>query len=183
MARSANVEAISHLTRALALLTTLPDTPARAQQELLLQTIMGPVLIATQGYGDPAVEQTYIRARELCQQVGATPQLFPTLLGLTAFHMVRAEHQTARQLGKQCLSLAQSIHDPAGIAAIQSLLGVILFLLGEFISARANLEQGLAHYNRQQPRSLDRQRRRLPLWGVLDPMGAGLSRPGPAAQP
>ena len=36
--RSANVEAISHLTKGLELLKTLPDTPERVQQELTLQT-------------------------------------------------------------------------------------------------------------------------------------------------
>ena len=32
--RSANLEAIAHLTKGLELLKTLPDTPERAQQEL-----------------------------------------------------------------------------------------------------------------------------------------------------
>ena len=35
--RSAHVEARSHLTQGLALLATLPETPARSQQELDLQ--------------------------------------------------------------------------------------------------------------------------------------------------
>ena len=51
--RSANVEAISHLSKGLALLKTLPDTPERAQQELAIQASLGPVLIATKGYAAP----------------------------------------------------------------------------------------------------------------------------------
>ena len=39
--RSAHVEAISHLTTALELLKTLPDTPKRAQYELTLQIALG----------------------------------------------------------------------------------------------------------------------------------------------
>jgi predicted ATPase len=39
--RSAYAEAISHLTRALELLKTLPDTPERMQQELRLQATLG----------------------------------------------------------------------------------------------------------------------------------------------
>ena len=39
--RSANVEAIAHLTKGLELLKTLPDTPERAQQELTLQIALG----------------------------------------------------------------------------------------------------------------------------------------------
>src|SRR5262249_55946943 len=47
--RSANLEAVRHLTLALELLTTLPETPARAQQELDAQIALGPALMATRG--------------------------------------------------------------------------------------------------------------------------------------
>ena len=69
--------------------------------------------MATKGYAAPEVEQAYTRARELCQQVGETPQLFPVLFGLAAFHLVRGELQTARELSEQLLRLAQSVQDPA----------------------------------------------------------------------
>jgi predicted ATPase len=68
--QSANSEAIQHLTRGLELLTTLPDTPVRAQQELELQIALGPALMATKGQAAPEVEQTYARARALCVQIG-----------------------------------------------------------------------------------------------------------------
>src|SRR3989442_8578350 len=63
--RSANLEAVRHLTKGLELLATLPETPARAQQELDLQLALGPTLIATKGSGSLEVEQTYARARVL----------------------------------------------------------------------------------------------------------------------
>ena len=47
--------------------------------------------MATKGAGAPEVERTYARARELCQQVGDTPQLFPVLYGLWLFYLVRAQ--------------------------------------------------------------------------------------------
>src|SRR5262249_22280427 len=75
VAHSANAEAISHLTKGLDLLKALPDTPERAQQELDLQTILGPALMAAKGYTAPEVGKVYARARELCQQVGETPRL------------------------------------------------------------------------------------------------------------
>ena len=49
--RSAYVEAISHLRKGLAVLQMLPDTPARLQHELELQTTLGPAWIATKGLG------------------------------------------------------------------------------------------------------------------------------------
>ena len=54
--RSAHLEAIAHLTQGLALLMTLPETPARRQQELDLQVALGPALIAPKGHGAPDTE-------------------------------------------------------------------------------------------------------------------------------
>ena len=104
---------LAHLTKGLELLKTLPDTPERVQQELTLQTTLGATLMATKGYAAPEVEQAYARARELCRQMGETPQLFPVLGGLYTFHFLRAELQTARELAEQLLRLAQSLQDPA----------------------------------------------------------------------
>src|SRR5207253_11002469 len=105
-------EAISDLTKGLALLKTLANTPTRAQQELTLQVALGAPLMAAKGYAAPEVEQAYARARELCQQVGETPQLFRILGGLSTFYAVRGEVQTARELGEQLLQLAQNMQDP-----------------------------------------------------------------------
>jgi predicted ATPase len=151
--RSACVEAINHLTMALELLTTLPDTPERRHQELEVYTTLGPALIATKGYAAPDVERAYTRARALCQQVGETPQLFPVLWGLWAFYFVRGEFQTGRELGEQCLALAQRTQDSALLLEAHLALGAIVLRQGEVASARAHLEQGVALYDPQQHRS------------------------------
>jgi class 3 adenylate cyclase/predicted ATPase len=151
--RSAYTEAISHLTTALELLQTLPDTSERTQQELALQTILGPVLMATKGYAASEVEKVYTRARELCQQVGETPQLFWVLRGLRLFYEARGELQTARELGEQLLSVAQSIQDPAFLMQAHYALGETLLWLGEFAPAQAHLEQGITLYDSQPHRS------------------------------
>jgi predicted ATPase len=65
--RHAPHEVIALVTKGLELLATLPETPARAQQELDLQLALGPALRATKGPAAPEVEQTYTRARVLCQ--------------------------------------------------------------------------------------------------------------------
>ena len=124
--RSAHGEAIGHLRKGLELLTTLSDdTPEHRQQELALQITLGAALMA-KGLSALDVEAAYQRARELCQQVGETPQLFPVLEGLARFYIVRGESQTARELGEQMLSLAQRVHDPAGLAHAHITLGSAL---------------------------------------------------------
>jgi predicted ATPase len=84
--RSAHMEAVSRLTKGLALLAPLPDTPARARQELDLQLALGPAFSVTKGLAASEVDRTYARARALCAQVGDTPQLFPTVWGLCRFY-------------------------------------------------------------------------------------------------
>jgi predicted ATPase len=148
--RSANAEAITHLTTALALLQTLPDIPDRIQQELTLQLALGPALMATKGYAAPEVETAYARARALCQQVGETPQLMSVLGGLWVFYLVRGNLQTAQGLAEQALRLAQREQDPALRVGAHYALGQTLFFLGEVASARGHLEQGIALYRPQQ---------------------------------
>ena len=151
--RSANVEAVSHLTTALELLKALPNTPERAQQELVVQTTLGPALSNTKGPAAPEVLHAYARARELCQQVGETPQRFQVLRGLWYFYLHRVELQTARELGEQLLTLAQHVGDPALLLEAHYALGNTLNYLGEFAAARAHFEQGIALYDRQQHRA------------------------------
>ena len=142
--RSANPEAVQHLTRGLALLVTLPETPVRAQQELGLQVALGPALMATKGWAVPEVEQTYARARALCQQVGETPQLFPTLRSLCWFYFTGGALPTARELGEQLYRLAQRQDAPMPRLEAHDALGGTLFFQGEYAAARTHLEQGIA---------------------------------------
>ena len=91
--QSAHPEAIAHLRQGLAMLTGLAETPERAKQELAFQRTLGPVVMATQGYASPEAGQIYSRARELCQLVGETEDIYPVLFGICVFEIVRAKHQ------------------------------------------------------------------------------------------
>jgi predicted ATPase len=151
--RSAHADAITHLTRALALLTVLPETTERAQRELVLQTTLGPALMATRGYAVSEVESAYARARELCRQVGETPQLFQALWGLWYFSLVRAELQTARELGEQLLHVAQRVQAPTLLLLAHRVLGQTLAFLGEFSTAHVHLAREMTLYNPEQHRA------------------------------
>src|SRR5262245_22621378 len=152
--RSANAEAISSLTTALELLKTLPDTPARAQQELAVQIALGVPLMAIKGWSTPEVERTYVRARELCEQVGETRQLFSVLRGLWECYVAQGKLVVSRELGEQLLSLAESTADPALLLVAHDVLAENLFHEGQFVAARAHAEQGTALYDRQQHHTL-----------------------------
>lgn len=78
-----------------------------APQELAIHVILGLALMATKGQAAPEIEQTYPRARTLCQQVGETPQLCPVLRGLCQFYRNHGALPTARELAEQLVYVAQ----------------------------------------------------------------------------
>ncbi len=165
--RSANVEAIAHVQRGLELLSTLPDTPQRTQHELDFLTTLGPALLSTRGYAAPEVGQAYTRARELCQQVGETPEHFLVLWNLWLFYLARADHQTALELGEQCLQLAQRVQDAALLLEAHMAIGVSWFYLGNPTLACTHLEQTIALYDPAQHHGLAYR------YGGIDPGMAG----------
>jgi class 3 adenylate cyclase/predicted ATPase len=142
--RSAPLEAISHFTTGIALLQTLPETPARTQQAVTLHLALGAALAMAKGHAAPEVEQAFTQARAWCQQVGETPALVPVLVGLWRFYNTRPQLHTARELGDTLLRLAQRAHDPALAVLAHQALGMTWFYLGTLPAARQHLEAGIA---------------------------------------
>ena len=70
VARSAHIEGIGHFEKGLDVLNTLPDTPERASDEIMLQRALGASLFATKGYAAPEVEPPLSMA-EACWATGA----------------------------------------------------------------------------------------------------------------
>ena len=90
-------------------------------------------------------------ARELCQQVGETPELVQVLFGLWRFHLVRSQLHTAREIGDTLLGLAHQAHDPALAVVAHYALGVTWFCLGTLPAARQHLEDGIVLHTRPAP--------------------------------
>jgi TOMM system kinase/cyclase fusion protein len=151
--RSAHVEAIAHLRQGLGLLKTLPETPEQLQREVDMHIALGASLIATKGQATPEVRETYTRAQQLCERLEEPHQLFPALRGLWNNYHVRAEYQTAHELGEQLLTLAQQAQDPAMLVAAHRALGTTLFFMGAVPSAQTHFAQGIALYDSQQHRA------------------------------
>jgi DNA-binding SARP family transcriptional activator/predicted ATPase len=151
---SAYNEAITHFTRGLALLETLPESPERAQQELALQLALGAPLLAMQGWGTPEHAHACIRAYELCQQIGGTTQFLQALFLLADMCRAQGEHQKSLDLGEQLFSLAERTQDPQQIALAHWALGETRFFRGELTLAREHLAQASTLHDPRQHRSL-----------------------------
>jgi predicted ATPase/DNA-binding SARP family transcriptional activator/predicted negative regulator of RcsB-dependent stress response len=145
---SAYQEGRAHLTKGLELLLALPDSPERARRELALQIALG--IASKAGIPDPEMEQPLNRARALCQQVGETRQLSQIVGELSIYAYVRAEHQRARQLTEEALSLAEQANDPLLEMLGHWHLGYVLFALGEFAESHVHLQRVISSYDPEQ---------------------------------
>ena len=154
MRRMALTEAVSHLSRGLEAISTLPPSLERDASELELRTLLGGALIATRGFASPEVEQSYGRARALCRQSGDTPQIFPVLFGLWAFYLVRADLPATRELADQLWQLARSAQDSALLSVAHRAMATTFHFQGEFVLAQEHEAQGIALYDPQQHSSL-----------------------------
>jgi len=141
--RSANAEAIAHLTKGLEVLKGLPDDRERSGRELDLQEALGLALMTAKGYAAPQVEQTYLRALELSRQVGSASQQFAAVWGLFWFSMLRAEVQRSREVGEQLVSIAESVGDPVLLLRGHNSLGQNLFYSGDLPAALLHLERAI----------------------------------------
>jgi tetratricopeptide (TPR) repeat protein len=142
--RSTHLEAISHLTRGIALLASLPGSIERDRYELDLHLSLGAALITIRGYTDPVVEQTFARAQEICEQDGEAPERFWVLVGLHLYHQVRGNLGEAGRLAHLIQRLADVSGQPALRATALFLQGSQGFFLGDFNTALAPLEESYA---------------------------------------
>ena len=112
------------------MLQTLPETPARAQRELMLQLALDTALKTMKGNGTPERAHALTRAYELCQQVGDTPQLMTVLGSLASWYRERAEILRAQEVAAQRLTLAQRQPDTALLMAAHRGLATGIILWG-----------------------------------------------------
>jgi predicted ATPase len=131
-------------------ISTLPDSPERAQKELGLQMTLGVSLMAIKGFAAPEVERAYSRARELCQLVGESPQLLKALYGLWMVHVIRAEFQIAGELAGQLMRLARQSQHRSHLMRAHFARGFTSDYTGDHRVARESYEALIALYDPQQ---------------------------------
>jgi urea ABC transporter urea binding protein len=169
-ARFADVEAVGHLTRGLALLATLPESPERDARELEFLGPLGTAYIAARGYAAPEVGPVFQRAgelsRALCTSGEQTPQLFAILWGNFAWHVVRGEFRHCMGLAGEAMALAERADDAGMRMEALFLLGLTLLYRGDFAGARDHCARALANYD---------DRARTQLWASRTGQDAGVT--------
>jgi len=143
--RSANVEGVRHLTRALELLASLPAGSERDRREFRLRLVLGPAMRALKGNAADEVWEVFTRARDLLDGAASVKERIIVLHGLWSVHNMRGELVAAHTLGQQCLALAAGGADRDAPAMANLLLGHNLWGMGRFTEARGYLERTLPY--------------------------------------
>jgi tetratricopeptide (TPR) repeat protein len=128
-------------------LTGLPDGHRRRQQELDLQLALRPALAFTKGLSAPDVGETIARARALAEQLDRPEDLVRLSFGQCAFHLGRSEYKL---VAEQIEKIAEARNDVSAQLRGRRANGLTRLYLGEFVAARALLDQchGLADAHR-----------------------------------
>ncbi|MBI5260454.1 MAG: AAA family ATPase [Bradyrhizobium sp.] len=145
--RSANLEAITHLTNGLEALKACPEGPERDRQELALQTAIGGPLIAIHGYTAPQLGNAFTRAHALCRELDDTDALFATLSGKFIFHFVRGDYGAMQSLLAEAQRAAESTNDMALELGAHRLAALTAMHAGDFLTAHSKFELILARYD------------------------------------
>jgi tetratricopeptide (TPR) repeat protein len=143
--RFAAVEAIGHLTRAIELLSTLPECPPRGQQELELQVALGAAYCSTKGWGSREAGQAYERARQLGEEIGETRQLFTVIRGLLTCYVSRVELDTAVELSARLLKLAEESGDPLRRMLAHHQAGLLQMFRGRQAESLRHMREALTY--------------------------------------
>ncbi len=153
-ARSAYNDAIGYAREALRLIAAMPETRERDQIELKIQMMLGPLIVAVQGFSSPELAANIARAQELCRSAGETPEIFGVLVGLWSFDHANGQLRESRVLAERLLAMAGRMGSDLASGAAHNAMGASCLWLGEFPAAREHLETAGKAFDRDLPRYL-----------------------------
>jgi predicted ATPase len=136
------------------MLRALPESIRKDRQELELQLAIGTPLAARHGYGSPLVGVARDRAIVLCERLGDTQHLLPSLYGQFVYCLTSGRIPKALEYAARCQSTAARTADRMAQQIAHRAMGSALLEMGEFVAARAQLGQFLALDTAEKDRSL-----------------------------
>jgi predicted ATPase len=156
--RSASIEAIEQLRRALAQIATLPASPPLRREEINLQVALLRPLGDTKGFAAQETRAAVEQARLLIERAEAlgepSSRLFSVLFGLWMSNLLAFNGDAVRELGAQLLALAKKQGAIVPLMAGHYTVGFSLVCTGEIKRGREYLDQGIALYNPAEHRPL-----------------------------
>ena len=159
--RSALVEAIEQLTRALAQIATLPATPALRREQIKLQVALITPLIHVKGYAAPETKAAAERAHVLIEQAEGFEEppedpllLFSVLYALYVASFVAFNGDVVRELAEQFRALAEKQGTTAPLLTAHRVMGISLLHTGDIAESRKHFDRATALYDPAEHRPL-----------------------------
>ena len=159
--RSALVEAIEQLIRALDQIATLPMTSALRREQIKLQLGLSNALMHVKGYAAPETKGAIEQARVFIEQseaLGEPPEdplsLFSALYGVWVVNYVVFNGDICRDLAAQFLTLAEKKRATVPLLMAHTIMGHTSLTGGDFNNAREHYDKGIALYDPREHRPL-----------------------------
>jgi class 3 adenylate cyclase/tetratricopeptide (TPR) repeat protein len=148
---SANLEAIGHLRRGLAVIHDKGDMPGRDAMELELRLALGHALIAAKGYGLEEIEESFARSLELGRQLDDEEKVLAAIRGLWMRHFIRADLTIAHELSAELLKFARR-ERPSELLPTQTVylveahrtIAMTMLYRGRFLAAKHHLDRAIS---------------------------------------
>jgi predicted ATPase len=155
--RSALVEAVEQISRALDQIATLPSAPALRREQIKLQATLANALMHTQGYAATRTREALKQARSLIERaeaLGEAPEdpllLFSVLYGFWVGSYITFNGNngnTLCDLAAQFLTLAKKQGSRSATMVGHCLVGTSLLFVGDPAKGRTHLDRALALYD------------------------------------
>ena len=159
--RSALIEAVEQLTRALGQIAALLPTPIQRREEIKLRVALINAIMYVKGPAAPETKAAVERARLLIEQaetLGERPEdpllLFSVLFGFWIANLIAFNGDAVRELAAQFLALAEKQGTTAPLLIAHRIMGNSLTTTGEIAQGRAHYDQGIALYDPAEHRPL-----------------------------
>jgi class 3 adenylate cyclase/tetratricopeptide (TPR) repeat protein/ABC-type transport system involved in cytochrome c biogenesis ATPase subunit len=147
---SANLEAIAHFTRGLALIRELPGDGAHEHLELGFQVgLTGPV-IASKGYTSEELKAVISRALALSKKVDNAPEIFSVLYSRWGFLLTAGSILESYGVALEFSSLAERQGNQDALYARYRMLGASRMCLGELEEAGRDLDRAISLYVKEE---------------------------------
>ncbi len=164
--RSANSEAIGHLTQGLDLLEGLPESPERDKMELAMQLGLGQAYSITKGWGSEEVTKACQRAIPLAQKLldqavraqksedvtSHGQSLYAATWFLCFNYFLRGQMNDSLKKGKEVLQMAKATDNSLLWVGAHHAIGYSYHYQGQFTEAQKHAEQGISRFNLKQER-------------------------------
>ncbi|BBZ46134.1 ATP-binding protein [Mycobacterium parmense] len=164
--RGALHEALAYLTTALGQLAACPDGPARDRKEIAIRLERGFLAGTTRGTMSGEGPADFQRCLELASTGDHQDGLFTTLTAMVSYYLPRAELRRAHEL-LDSLSTRITAKRPWSGPVLASTLGSVVWLEGDFPTARRHLLRALADRSAADPRVLE-----TAWWVAVDPISS-----------